>query len=150
VGLLLCVVSAAGFGSLAIFGKQAYAGGLGVVGVLALRFAVAAPLLVGLALVARRGLRVGWPTALRLLGLGGIVLVLGLPGERLDALGVALGLASAGWYTVTSSVRGCERLLAGTPARGSSPQPGLGLGSGVVGPATRGWSCGASHAHACA
>jgi drug/metabolite transporter (DMT)-like permease len=72
VGLGLCVVSAAGFGSLAIFGKQAYAGGLGVVGVLALRFAVAAPLLVGLALVARRGLRLGRPTAVRLLGLGAI------------------------------------------------------------------------------
>jgi hypothetical protein len=52
--------------------------------------------------------------------------------------------------TVTSSVRLCERLLAGTPVRGSAPQPGLRLGSGVVGPATRGWSCGASHAHACA
>src|SRR4029453_13886378 len=116
-------------------------------------------LLVGLALAARRSLRVGWPVALRLLGLGGIgyaiqatlffnaltrisaglaalllylypalvtagavalgrsrldratvlgltlslagiVLVLGLPGERLDALGVALGLASACWYTL--------------------------------------------------
>ena len=33
------------------------------------------------------------------LSLAGIALVLGLPGERLDALGVALGLASAGWYT---------------------------------------------------
>jgi drug/metabolite transporter (DMT)-like permease len=158
VGLTLCVVSAAGFGSLAIFGKQAYAGGLGVVGVLALRFAVAAPLLVVLVLVVRRGPRVGWPTALRLLALGGVgyavqatlffnalaripagtaalllylypalvtagavalgrsrldratalalalslagvVLVLGLPGERVDAVGVALGLASAGWYT---------------------------------------------------
>jgi drug/metabolite transporter (DMT)-like permease len=159
VGLALCVVSAAGFGSLAIFGKQAYEGGLGVIGVLAVRFAVAAPLLVGVALAARRGLRLGWPTALRLLGLGGIgyaiqatlffnaltrisagtaalllylypvlvtagavalgrshldratvlglalslagiVLVLGLPGERLDAVGVALGLASACWYTL--------------------------------------------------
>jgi drug/metabolite transporter (DMT)-like permease len=158
VGLGLCLVSAAGFGSLAVFGKQAYAGGLGVVGVLAIRFLVAAPLLVGLALAARRSLRVGWPVAWRLLGLGGIgyaiqatlffnaltrisaglaslllylypalvtagavalgrarldratvaglalslagiVGVLGLPGERLDALGVALGLASAGWYT---------------------------------------------------
>jgi drug/metabolite transporter (DMT)-like permease len=157
-GLALCVVSAAGFGSLAIFGKQAYAGGLGVVGVLAVRFALAAPLLVGLVLVARRGLRLGRPTALRLLALGGVgyavqatlffnalaripagtaalllylypalvtagavalgrsrldratalalglsltgvVCVLGLPGERLDAVGVALGLASAGWYT---------------------------------------------------
>jgi drug/metabolite transporter (DMT)-like permease len=72
VGLLLCVLSAAAFGSLAIFGKQAYAGGLGVVEVLALRFALAAPLLVGLALVARRSLRLGWPTAPRLLALGGI------------------------------------------------------------------------------
>jgi drug/metabolite transporter (DMT)-like permease len=72
VGLLLCVLSAAAFGSLAIFGKQAYAGGLGVVGVLALRFGLAAPLLVGLALVARRSLRLGWPVALRLLALGGI------------------------------------------------------------------------------
>ena len=71
-GLVLCLVSAAGFGSLAIFGKQAHEGGLGVIGVLALRFAVAAPLLVGLALLARRRLRLGWPTGLRLLALGGI------------------------------------------------------------------------------
>jgi NADH:ubiquinone oxidoreductase subunit 6 (subunit J) len=49
VGLALCVVSAAGFGSLAVFGKQAYAGGLGVVEVLALRFGIAGPLLVALA-----------------------------------------------------------------------------------------------------
>jgi drug/metabolite transporter (DMT)-like permease len=159
VGLVLCLVSAAGFGSLAIFGKQAYAGGLDVAGVLVMRFGLAAPLLVGLALVAGRRLRLPWPTALRLLGLGavgyaiqatlfftaltrisaglaglllylypalvtagavalgrsrleratvaglalslaGVVLVIGLPGERLDGLGVALGLASAGWYTV--------------------------------------------------
>ena len=157
-GLVLCLVSAAGFGSLAIFGKQAYEGGLGVTGVLVVRFAVAAPLLIGLALVARRRLRLGWATGLRLLALGGIgyaiqatlffnaltrisaglaglllylypalvtagavalgrsrldratvgglalslagiVLVLGLPGERLDGVGVALGLASACWYT---------------------------------------------------
>jgi drug/metabolite transporter (DMT)-like permease len=158
VGLGLCVLSAAAFGSLAIFGKQAYAGGLGVVGVLAVRFLLAAPLLVGLALAARRSLRLGWPTTVRLLALGGvgyaiqatlffnalaripagtaalllylypalvtagavalgrsrldratvaglalslagIVLVLGLPGEPLDPVGVALGLASACWYT---------------------------------------------------
>jgi drug/metabolite transporter (DMT)-like permease len=159
VGLGLCLVSAAGFGSLAIFGKQAYAGGLGVAGVLVIRFAVAAPLLIALALVARRRLRLPWATGLRLLALGGIgyaiqatlffnaltrisaglaslllylypalvtagavalgrtrldratvaglvlslagiVLVLGLPGERLDPVGVGLGLASAGWYTL--------------------------------------------------
>jgi drug/metabolite transporter (DMT)-like permease len=158
-GLVLCLVSAAGFGSLAIFGKQAYAGGLDVVGILTLRFVVAAPLLVGLAVAARRSLRLGWPAGLRLLAMGGIgyavqatlffnaltrisaglaslllylypamvtagavalgrtrldratvlglalslagiVLVLGLPGEHLDGVGVALGLASACWYTV--------------------------------------------------
>ena len=72
VGLALCLVSAAGFGSLAVFGKQAYAGGLGVAGVLAIRFLIAAPLVVALAVAARRSLRVGWPVAWRLLGLGGI------------------------------------------------------------------------------
>jgi drug/metabolite transporter (DMT)-like permease len=177
VGLGLCVLSAAAFGSLAIFGKQAYEGGLGVVGVLTVRFALAAPLLVGLALVARRGLRPGWPVALRLLALGGvgyaiqatlffnalaripagtaalllylypalvtagavalgrsrldratvaglalslagIALVLGLPGERLDPVGVALGLASACWYTCYILVgeyllRGVDPLAAG-------------------------------------
>ena len=158
-GLGLVLVSAAGFGSLAIFGKQAYAGGLGVADVLAIRFTVAAPLLWGLAAAVRRPLRLPRAAVLRLLGLGavgyaiqatlffsalsripagvaglllylypalvtagavglgrhrldratvaglalalaGTALVLGLPGERLDPLGVALALASAGWYTL--------------------------------------------------
>ena len=43
-----------------------------MIGVLAMRFAVAAPLLIGLALVARRRLRMRWPVGLRLLALGGI------------------------------------------------------------------------------
>jgi drug/metabolite transporter (DMT)-like permease len=183
VGLGLCVVSAAAFGSLAIFGKQAYAGGLGVVGVLAIRFGLAAPLLVGLALVARRSLRVGWLVALRLLALGGvgyaiqatlffnaltripagmaalllylypalvtagavalgrsrldratalglalslagIVLVIGLPGERLDATGVALGLASACWYTCYILVG--EYLLRGVDPLAASAYVGSG------------------------
>jgi drug/metabolite transporter (DMT)-like permease len=71
-GLALCLVSAAGFGSLAIFAKQAYEGGLGVVGLMVVRFALAAPLLVALSLVARRRLPRPWPAALRLLGLGGV------------------------------------------------------------------------------
>ena len=50
VGVALCLVSAAGFGSLAVFGKQAYAGGLGVVEVLARRFGIAGPLPVALVL----------------------------------------------------------------------------------------------------
>jgi len=191
-GLVLCLVSAAGFGSLAIFGKQAYAGGLGVVGVLALRFVVAAPLLVGLALVAGRGLRVGWPTALRLLALGGIgyaiqatlffnalarisaglaalllylypalvtagavalgrsrldratvgglalslagiVAVLGLPGERLDGIGVALGLASAGWYTLYILVG--EYLLRGVDPLAASAYVSCGAACSFLGAA---------------
>src|SRR6266508_4300258 len=71
-GLLLCLTSAAGFGSLAVFGKQAYADGLDVAGVLVLRFGIAAPLLVGLALVARRRLRLPWPVAVRLLAMGAV------------------------------------------------------------------------------
>jgi drug/metabolite transporter (DMT)-like permease len=72
VGLALCLVSAAGFGSLAVFGKQAYAGGLGVVEVLALRFGIAGPLLVALAAATGRSLRLPRPVALRLLGLGAV------------------------------------------------------------------------------
>jgi drug/metabolite transporter (DMT)-like permease len=72
VGIALCLVSAAGFGSLAIFGKQAYAGGLGVVEVLALRFGIAGPLLVALAVAGGRTLRLPRPVAVRLLGLGAI------------------------------------------------------------------------------
>jgi drug/metabolite transporter (DMT)-like permease len=72
VGLVLCLVSAAGFGSLAVLGKQAYAGGLGVVEVLALRFGIAGPLLVALAAATGRSLRLPRPVALRLLGLGAV------------------------------------------------------------------------------
>jgi drug/metabolite transporter (DMT)-like permease len=170
VGIALCLVSAAGFGSLAIFGKQAYAGGLGVVEVLALRFGIAGPLLVGLAVASGRALRLPRPVALRLLGLGaigyavqsslfftaltrisaslaalllylypalvtvgavvlgrhrldratvlgvvlalgGVALVLGLPAEPPDPLGVALALAAACWYTVYILV--AEYLLRG-------------------------------------
>jgi drug/metabolite transporter (DMT)-like permease len=215
VGLSLCVLSAAAFGSLAIFGKQAYAGGLGVVGVLAIRFALAAPLLVGLALAARRSLRVGRPAALRLLALGGvgyaiqatlffnaltripagmaalllylypalvtagavalgrsrldratvaalalslagIALVLGLPGERLDAVGVALGLASACWYTCYILVG--EYLLRGVDPLAASAYVSTGAacsflaaavvvgGRGLVGAAPSAYAAGAAMA----
>src|SRR4051812_21414531 len=55
-GLLLCLVSAAGFGAMAIFAKQAYATGLDVTTLLALRFPLAAAMLWGLILVRRRPL----------------------------------------------------------------------------------------------
>lgn len=215
VGLGLSVLSAAAFGSLAIFGKQAYAGGLGVVGVLAIRFALAAPLLVGLALAARRSLRLGRPAAVALLALGGIgyaiqatlffnalaripagmaalllylypalvtagavalgrsrldrataaglalslagiLLVLGLPGEPLDAVGVALGLASACWYTCYILVG--EYLLRGVDPLAASAYVSSGAacsflaaavvvgGRGLVGAAPSAYAAGAAMA----
>ena len=172
-GLGLVLLSAAGFGSLPILGKQAYAGGLGVADVLLLRFALAAPLLWALALAARRPLRQPPATVARLLAMGalgyclqatlffsalarvpagvaslllylypalvtagavalgrhridratvvglglalaGTALVLGLPAERLDPVGVALGLAAAAWYTLYMLVG--EALLRGVDA----------------------------------
>jgi drug/metabolite transporter (DMT)-like permease len=55
-GLLLCLVSAAGFGAMAIFAKQAYATGLDVTTLLALRFPIAAAMLWALIAVRRRPL----------------------------------------------------------------------------------------------
>ena len=55
-GVALCLVSACGFGLMAIFAKQAYAAGLGVTALLAARFVLAACLLWGLVAVhGRRG-----------------------------------------------------------------------------------------------
>lgn len=53
-GVALCLVSACGFGLMAIFAKQAYAAGLGVTALLAARFVLAACLLWGLVAVHRR------------------------------------------------------------------------------------------------
>src|SRR5215210_7181756 len=55
-GLLLCVASAAGFGAMAIFAKQAYAAGLDVTTLLALRFPMAAVMLWTLIVVRRRAI----------------------------------------------------------------------------------------------
>ena len=55
-GLLLCLVSAAGFGAMPIFAKQAYAEGLAVTPLLALRFAMAAAMLWALIALRRRSL----------------------------------------------------------------------------------------------
>jgi drug/metabolite transporter (DMT)-like permease len=70
-GLLLCLVSAAGFGAMAIFAKDAYAAGFGVLTLLTLRFAFAAALLWAIA-HARGAARVEPRTLLAALGLGAI------------------------------------------------------------------------------
>src|SRR5262245_46995194 len=54
LGTLACVGSAASFGAMAVFGKLAYGEGATVGTLLAVRFALAAPLLWALALVGRR------------------------------------------------------------------------------------------------
>src|SRR4051812_844353 len=56
-GLLLCLVSAAGFGAMAIFAKEAYATGLDVTTLLALRFPIAAAMLWALIGLRRRPVR---------------------------------------------------------------------------------------------
>ena len=55
-GLLLCLVSAACFGAMPIFAKQAYAEGLGLTPLLALRFVIASAMLWTLIAVRRRTL----------------------------------------------------------------------------------------------
>ena len=67
-GLLLCLVSAAGFGAMAIFAKQAYAAGLDVTTLLALRFVMAAAMLWALIGLRRRALG-----SLRGLAAGGLL-----------------------------------------------------------------------------
>jgi drug/metabolite transporter (DMT)-like permease len=69
-GLLLCLVAAIGFGSMAVLAKLAYAAGASVLTLMSVRFAIGAALLWGFA--AYRGVaRVGSPrAALAALGLG--------------------------------------------------------------------------------
>jgi len=173
--MALIVASALGFASIGPLGKVAYRGGLSVVELQLLRFAAAAPVLVGVAAARRRGRtarrqRLAGRTRLRLLALGfigygiqatlyfsalsritasltslllylypalvaaaavglgrhrldrataaglglilaGTLLVLGLPADPADPLGVALGVGAALWYTAYLLVG--ERLTEG-------------------------------------
>ena len=72
MGALLCILSAAGFGAMAIFGKLAYDEGVGVGELLLLRFALAAAALMAVAVArgALRGLSRG--SVLAALAMGGI------------------------------------------------------------------------------
>jgi drug/metabolite transporter (DMT)-like permease len=74
VGIMLVVASAAGFGTLAIFGRYAYADGLDVLTILFLRFSLAAILLLPLLAVRRERLPRG-PVLLRLIGMGALAYV---------------------------------------------------------------------------
>jgi drug/metabolite transporter (DMT)-like permease len=76
-GLLLCLLSAAGFGAMPIFARQAYAAGLELTPMLALRFVIAATML--WVLIALRGRALG---SLRGVVLGGL---LGLCGYSVQA-----------------------------------------------------------------
>ena len=55
-GFALVLLSASGFASMAVFGKQAFDAGFGVAEVLAVRFSIAAPLLALVVLATRRSL----------------------------------------------------------------------------------------------
>ncbi|MBP7690132.1 MAG: EamA family transporter [Thermoflexales bacterium] len=71
IGALLIIVSAASFGTLAIFGRYAYADGLDTFTILALRFTLGAVLMAGLLAVRRER----WPrgsTLVRLIGMGAL------------------------------------------------------------------------------
>jgi drug/metabolite transporter (DMT)-like permease len=129
-GLLLCLVSAAGFGAMPIFAKQAYAEGLGITSLLALRFAIAATMLWALIALRRhslgslRGLAAG-----AALGLFGFSAQAGLyfgALERIDA-----GLASLLLYAYPALVT-----VAAIALRRESPSRrklgALGLASGGV------------------
>jgi len=129
-GLLLCLVSAAGFGAMPIFAKQAYAEGLGLTPLLALRFAIAAALLWTLIALRRRSLgSLRGLVAGAALGLFGYSVQAGLffaALERIDA-----GLASLLLYTYPAFVT-----VAAIALRRESPSHrklgALGLASGGV------------------
>ena len=129
-GLLLCLVSAACFGAMPIFAKQAYAEGLGLTPLLALRFVIAAAMLWTLIALRRRtlgslrGLAAG-----AALGLFGYSVQAGLyfgALERIDA-----GLASLLLYAYPAFVT-----VAAIALRRESPSRrkvgALGLASGGV------------------
>jgi drug/metabolite transporter (DMT)-like permease len=129
-GLLLCLVSAAGFGAMPIFAKQAYAEGLAITPLLALRFAIAAAMLWALIALRRRALGSlrGLATG-AVLGVFGFSLQAGLyfgALERIDA-----GLASLLLYAYPAFVT-----VAAIALRRESPSRrklgALGLASGGV------------------
>lgn len=89
-GILLIVLSAASFGTLAIFGRYAYAAGMDTFTVLFLRFSIAA-LVMAILLMARRESLPRGQVLLQLIGMG----ALGYAGQSFSYL-TAIKFASAG------------------------------------------------------
>jgi drug/metabolite transporter (DMT)-like permease len=71
-GFVLVLLSASGFATLAIFGKQAYDAGFDAPEVLAVRFSLAAPLLFLIAAASGRSLRLPRPVFLRVFAMGAV------------------------------------------------------------------------------
>lgn len=90
VGIVLVAISAAAFGTLAIFGRYAYADGMDTLTILFLRFSLAAVLMLALLAIRREQLPQG-SVLLRLIGMGAI----GYVGQTFVYLS-ALKYASAG------------------------------------------------------
>ena len=90
IGVLLIIISAASFGTLAILGRYAYADGLDTFTILALRFSIAAGLMAALLAARREPWPRGQPLA-RLIGMG----ALGYAGQSFAYL-TATQYASAG------------------------------------------------------
>lgn len=90
LGILLVAVSAAAFGTLALFGRYAYAAGMDAMTILFLRFSLAAVVLLALLLARREPLPRGRPLA-PLIGMGAI----GYVGQAFCYL-TALNYASSG------------------------------------------------------
>jgi drug/metabolite transporter (DMT)-like permease len=89
-GMMLVALSAAGFGTLALFGRYAYADGMDALTILVLRFSLAAVLMLALLIVRREPLPRD-SALLRLIGMGAI----GYVGQSFAYL-TALKYASAG------------------------------------------------------
>jgi drug/metabolite transporter (DMT)-like permease len=131
MGVLLCLLSAAAFGSMAIFGKLAYDDGVGVLTLLAVRFAMASLLLVPLSAATGR-LRAAGPRVARtgfLLGALGYATQAGLffaALERMDASLLSLLL-----YTYPAMVVAAALLL-GRERRDGRRLAALGVASSGV------------------
>jgi drug/metabolite transporter (DMT)-like permease len=114
-GVVACLVSAAGFGALPIFGKEAFEAGVGPLGLLWARFGLAAVVFWGLVTIVRPARPAArWLLAGLLMGFAGYAVeaaLFFLALERIDAsLTELLLYAYPAMVTVAAVARGRERL----------------------------------------